>query len=101
MCEVCIIARLIMDFSVLWLNRKNPMGKRKIVSVKLNQRCWEASVKQSDPEQPGGFCLSCLTLLTLLCCCLKWSTPLAGKELTNSPLGNGKTKISQNLKMGF
>lgn len=34
---------------------KNPMGKRKIVSVKLEQRCWEVSVKQSDPDQPGRF----------------------------------------------
>lgn len=44
-----------MDFSVLWLNQKNPMGKRKIVSVKLKQQCLEVSVKQSDPDQPGRF----------------------------------------------
>lgn len=31
------------------------MGKRKIVSVKLEQGCWEVSVKQSDPDQPGRF----------------------------------------------
>lgn len=31
------------------------MGKRKIVLVKLEQRCLEVSVKQSDPDQPGRF----------------------------------------------
>lgn len=64
-----------MDFSVLWLKQKNPVGERKIVSVKLKQQCLEASVKQSDPDQPGRFCLGCLTLVMLLCCFLKWQHP--------------------------
>lgn len=32
---------------------KNPMGKRKIVSVQPKQRCLEVSVKQSHADQPG------------------------------------------------
>lgn len=32
---------------------KNPMGKREIIPVKLQERYLEVSVKQSDPDQPG------------------------------------------------
>jgi len=39
---------------------KNPVGKRKIVSVKLKEQCLEISVKQSDPDQPGRFLLALL-----------------------------------------
>jgi len=54
---------------------KNPVGKRKIVSVKLKEQCLEISVKQSDPDQPGRFLLALLNPSDVLCCLVKWRHP--------------------------
>lgn len=71
---------------------RNPLGRRKIVSVKLEQRCWEASVKQSDPDQPGRFWVVQPSQMWL-CCSLRSRSPHWGKELTTSHLENCRTKI--------
>lgn len=73
---------------------KNPMGKRKIVSVKLEQRCWEVSVKQSDPDQPGRFWVELPNPSDVAALLLEVKTSSLGKELTTSHLENCRTKIS-------
>lgn len=80
-----------MDFSVLWLNPKIPRGKRQIVSVKLKQRGLEASVKHSNPDQPGRLLLSCLTLPAAAAS--RNGGVLAGKELMSPQLEKSTTNI--------
>lgn len=66
------------------------MGERKIVSVKLEQGCWEVSVKQSDLTNLADFGLGCPTLAMWL---LEVETSSQGKQLTTSHLENCRKKI--------
>lgn len=70
------------------------MGKRKIVSVKLEQGCWEVSVKQSDPDQPGRFWAQLPNPSDVAVLLFEVRTSSLGKELTTSHLENYRTKKS-------
>lgn len=72
---------------------RNPMGKRKIVSEKLEQRCWEVSVKQSDPDQPGRFWAELSNPPNVAVLLFEIKTSSLGKELTTSHPEKCRTKI--------